>query len=584
MWIGVLLTFAVILGACPVAAHAQTGSLTGATSSLTNDYRLAITQWIRLFMGPAQRLFWLLAGLEFSWVAIKLAIQQADFQEFAATLVRRILFIGIFYAILINGITPTGTGGNVGGWLYDIINSFQSLGKSAAGVAWANPDVILGLGVNAGADLLQAASDAGFLEHTGTALAMVFDACIIFIAYCGIAIQFVVTLVESYLVLGAGVILLGFGGSRWTVGYTERYIGSVISVGFKLFMVYLVTSVGMTLSQQWVAVAKTIGNTPSPSRTGFDLCAAAIVFLCVAWKVPGLAAGILGGHSALSGGDLVGTGSAVAAGAAGGVAVLATGGAALAGAAAKAPPAISQAARFGINASRATGSGIGTVASAVVKAPSSISRGALSTVTGAGVTARAVLNTPRTVANATRSTATRVGAAGSAMTNTVTNVPQSLKSAGRIALSATRTAWNSGFNPTGPEQSNPQDRENGGNRSSATRSSPGASAQGTASSSTLSSTPTAGSETASSQMAGETPVKGGVEQTSSVNSPSPMPYVPPPAGWKGQKAGDGLRNAASKAQRIKGHIARMQPPHDGGGIGSAPPPFGGEKGGEGGGE
>ena len=77
-------------------------------------------------------------------------------------------------------------------------------------------------------------------------MALVFCAVVIFIAYLAIAIQFVVAMVESYLVIGAGVIFLGFGGSRWTAAYVERYIAYAVSVGMKILVLYLLVGAGMT--------------------------------------------------------------------------------------------------------------------------------------------------------------------------------------------------------------------------------------------------------------------------------------------------------------------------------------------------
>ena len=55
-------------------------------------------------------------------------------------------------------------------------------------------------------------------------------------------------LVESYVVVGAGFIFLGFGGSRWTAPYVERYIALAVAVGVKLMVLYMLIGAGMTLS------------------------------------------------------------------------------------------------------------------------------------------------------------------------------------------------------------------------------------------------------------------------------------------------------------------------------------------------
>ncbi len=100
-------------------------------------------------MGAAQRLFFLLAGIEVAWSFTLLAIEKADFQALTATIVRKIMWIGIFYAILLYGVTPGG-----GGWIPAIIDSFHILGQNASSVGPLGPSAIVGFGVNMCVDLL----------------------------------------------------------------------------------------------------------------------------------------------------------------------------------------------------------------------------------------------------------------------------------------------------------------------------------------------------------------------------------------------------------------------------------------------
>src|SRR5438034_4992819 len=290
------------------AAHAQAGS-TNAPTSILDEYKSLEGQWVSKLSGAAKRLFVLLAGIEVIWSFTLLALEKADFQLLTAAIIRKIMWIGIFYALLLYGVTPDG-----GGWIPAILNCFQLLGQNASAVGPLGPSAIVGFGVNTAVDLLSAASDAGFLTDVGTALTLVFCAVVIFIAYLAIAIQFVVALVESYLVIGGGCILLGFGGSRWTAPYVERYLAYSVSVGLKILILYLLVGAGMTLSRGWAQVALGIGSSAEPARTGFDLAAAAIMFLAVCWMSPKLASAILGGASVLTGGDLAAVGVGLAAG------------------------------------------------------------------------------------------------------------------------------------------------------------------------------------------------------------------------------------------------------------------------------
>src|SRR5204863_7220016 len=120
-----------------------------------------------------------------------------------------------------------------------------------------------------------------------------------------ITVQFVVAVVESYIVVSAGFIFLGFGGSRWTAPYVERYIGLAVAVGVKIMILYLLIGSGMTLSDGWLSSAVNVPGTPSPSMSAFDIMGAALIFMAVCWQAPKLIAGVIGGSPSLSGGDVV---------------------------------------------------------------------------------------------------------------------------------------------------------------------------------------------------------------------------------------------------------------------------------------
>jgi type IV secretion system protein TrbL len=306
----IVIALVLLIGAA--LAHAQGPTSVNGPSSILDEYKGLQDGWITKLLGAAQRLFFLLAGIEVAWSFTLLAIEKADFQALTATIVRKIMWIGIFYAILIYGVTPGGSG-----WIPAIIDSFHILGQNASFVGTLGPDAITGFGVNMAIDLLASLKAANFLSGFANSMALVFCAVVIFAAYLGIAIQFVVAMVESYLVIGAGVIFLGFGGSRWTAAYVERYIAYAVSVGMKILVLYLLVGAGMTVSQGWLSVAKTAATSKDPARTGFDLAAAAVMFLCVCWMSPKISSAMLGGVASMSGGDLTGVGMGVGLAAAG---------------------------------------------------------------------------------------------------------------------------------------------------------------------------------------------------------------------------------------------------------------------------
>ncbi|HEX4227732.1 MAG TPA: type IV secretion system protein [Bryobacteraceae bacterium] len=158
---------------------------------------------------------------------------------------------------------------------------------------------------------MDSGSTSAFFTNPGTSLALIFCALLIMISYIVITIHFIVTMVESYLVVSVGFIFLGFGGSRWTVPYTERYIGLAVSIGIKIVLLYCLISAGLNLGVGWMDEALTVGKAPHPNMVAFDVMGAALIFMMCCWHIPKLFAAVLGGAPALTGGDLVGTTAAV---------------------------------------------------------------------------------------------------------------------------------------------------------------------------------------------------------------------------------------------------------------------------------
>jgi type IV secretion system protein TrbL len=172
-----------------------------------------------------------------------------------------------------------------------------------------------------------------------------FCALLIFLAYGVITLTFIMATVESYVVMSSGLIFLGFGASRWTVPYTERYISLVVSTGVRLMVLYMIIGLGQTLSNTWVQEASQIALSTAGLQSLFGLLASVIVFMALAWQVPKLAGSILQGSLQMGSSDLIapamsaavvaGTIGAVATAGvgavAGGVGLLGTGGAAAAG-------------------------------------------------------------------------------------------------------------------------------------------------------------------------------------------------------------------------------------------------------------
>ena len=303
-----------------------------------DQFQAAKQVWVANVWVYANNLFALLALIEFAWSAAVMLLEKTDLQSWTAALIRKMMWLGAFYMLLLKG----------NQWIPWIIASFTQIGSNAAGFNGnpLSPGDVFAQGLAIAGSLMDTASTSAFFTNPGSSLALALGALLILLSYTVITIQYVVTVVESYIVLSVGFLFLGFGGSRWTATYVERYLGLSISIGIKMMLLYMLISAGMNLGIGWMTEAQDVGTSAHPALTAFDVIGAALIFMMLCWQVPKLFAAVLGGAPALTGGDLISTGTGVVAGAAT-IATVGAGGAALATRAAAALGGVSSAAGAG---------------------------------------------------------------------------------------------------------------------------------------------------------------------------------------------------------------------------------------------
>lgn len=282
-------------------AHAQAK----APSAILNQYRDQRTTWFGAVWPFANTLFGLLATIEFAWSAAVMLLERSDMQSWTSALIRKLMWIGAFYALLIYGRN----------WIPAITDSFELIGQSASHTGPMAPSDVFTRGIDIAGALMATSSTAAFFTNLGTSLAMIFTGIVTALAFIAITVQFVVAMVESYIIVSAGFIFVGFGGSRWTAPYVERYIGLGVATGVKIMLLYLLIGTGMNLSVDWMNDAQNIASDASPAMSALEIMGASIIFMMLCWQIPKLFAAVLGGSPALSGGDLVSSGAFVAGGA-----------------------------------------------------------------------------------------------------------------------------------------------------------------------------------------------------------------------------------------------------------------------------
>ncbi len=257
--------------------------MTAILNDITTQYAAATTGWYQYLFPIANHLFATLAVIEIAWSGLSFALEKQDMGSLWVEFLKRIVFIGFFYAVLLHGHV----------WIPAIIKSFMLIGSGAAHIDKLDPSSLFSQGISIANSMLVPLEDKNLFTHFLGFFVGALAALITVLSFAIIAGELVVTLVESYLVVGAGVLFLGLGSSRWTNGFTVKFLNYAISVGCKLFFLYLIVGVGANLAQSWSQLIVAGGLT---SMAPFlEVMGGSLIFLFVARSIPHKAAHLLSG-------------------------------------------------------------------------------------------------------------------------------------------------------------------------------------------------------------------------------------------------------------------------------------------------
>src|SRR5207244_11166402 len=116
------------------------------------------------------------------------------------------------------------------------------------------------------------------------------------LAYIVIAAQLVLALIESYIVLGGGVLFLGFAAFRGTAAFADNLIGYTFGVGVKVFLLYLIVGLGSQIAKSWIPLIQS-STFFGPTSPLLEVLGGALIFAILAVRVPHVVAHRLSGHA-----------------------------------------------------------------------------------------------------------------------------------------------------------------------------------------------------------------------------------------------------------------------------------------------
>lgn len=306
----------VSLAAGPVLAQ-------NALDEITNLYRDNTAAMGASLRNYAIGLFALLATLEFAWSFTRLALRGGDFGDFMGEFVTRLMTILFFYWLM----TSSGEIATA------IVNSFREAGNTAAqsggGSGGMRPSDIW----NAGATMAdQIMSTEVGLQDIPKGIALMIAGIVMVCVFAILAALMIIALVESYLVMAAAVLLMGFGGSSWTKDIAIKTLTYCVSVGAKLFTIQIIVGLAEAMIRGWLDGLNG-GAFAEDMRMVCEILGASVVMLALAFTVPSIVQSMINGSSMASANPVGAAAAAVAGGVVGAGAMAIGGGMAMTGAA-----------------------------------------------------------------------------------------------------------------------------------------------------------------------------------------------------------------------------------------------------------
>ncbi|POO49816.1 P-type conjugative transfer protein TrbL [Agrobacterium rosae] len=278
-------------------ALAQQGQV---LTTLENSVVAAAKGWETTVMDAARSLFWILAGIEVGIAAVWLAINAASLDSWFAELVKRIMFIGLFAFILNEG--PA--------FAKAVVDSLYQIGTGGGSASPAN---IFDAGIRVATKMSEQAK-FGLFEDNSLAIAAVFAMVVVVVCFSLVAAIFVSVMVEMYVGLLAGMIMLGLGGTSYTKDFAIKYLVYAFSVGMKLMALVMIAKIG---SDILLGLAEAPTATSEQFITTLAIAGISVVVFVIAMYVPPILQGVVQGASVSGGMEAIRHGGQAASFAAG---------------------------------------------------------------------------------------------------------------------------------------------------------------------------------------------------------------------------------------------------------------------------
>ncbi len=270
--------------------------------------RNGILSWTPLIKTACLWVFWTLVVIDLVWTFGLKALSGFEFGEFLTTLIKKIIYIGIFLFLF-----------NTDQWLQIIFNSFSQLATSVNNGISITPQNIIEQALNLVGKIIQSMD----FWSPGDSILKVIAGVIILIAFVLMAIDLLIVYLKFFLMNVIVFFALALGGLSHFKQIGLNPIMTAIKVGVELFMIQGLMALSITM----IDVINNEITQKSTADVILQILVVALIFCIITKMIPGIIEAVFNGSIGESAGAAAGfrAVATMAAGAATGAAVGAVG-------------------------------------------------------------------------------------------------------------------------------------------------------------------------------------------------------------------------------------------------------------------
>ncbi|EDN5970387.1 P-type conjugative transfer protein TrbL [Campylobacter coli] len=267
-----------------------------------------LLSWTPLIKTACLWVFWTLVAIDLIWTFGLKALSGFEFGDFLATLIKKIMYIGIFLFLF-----------NTDQWLQIIFNSFSQLATNVNNGIDVKPNNIISTAIDVVITILQSASIFSPVQSFFIAISGI----IILISFLLMAIDLLIVYLKFFLMNVIVFFALALGGLNHFKQIGLNPIMTAIKVGVELFMIQGLMGICFTMIG---AIANEINQNITIENILIALVTP-VIFCIITKMIPGIIEAVFNGSIGESAGAAAGfrAVATMAAGAAAGAAVGAVG-------------------------------------------------------------------------------------------------------------------------------------------------------------------------------------------------------------------------------------------------------------------